>query len=208
MKKLKLSRKIIGVLGRPAVDDENDKLIAIYEDVRTSIIKKNCIPFMITPLANIDYINTKNSDIPKLSEEEKNLLREMVDICDGIIIPGGYRWYEYDKFVVKCVIEKDIPVLGICMGMQLLATIDNECNCFELNQTELNHSQRKQKYVHKVNIVENTLLNKVLENNNIDVNSKHRYHVSKVNNFKVSAYSEDGLIEAIEYPLKKFVVGV
>ena len=40
------------------------------------------------------------------------------------------------------------------------------------------------------------------------VNSKHRYHVTETNKFKVSAYSEDGLIEAIEMPNKKFVLGV
>jgi putative glutamine amidotransferase len=34
------------------------------------------------------------------------------------------------------------------------------------------------------------------------------YHVTYINNFIVSAYSPDGLIEAIELPDKDFVLGV
>ena len=56
--------------------------------------------------------------------------------------------------------------------------------------------------------MKNTLLSKIINQDIIDVNSQHRYHITKVNNFKVSAYSEDGLIEAIELPNKKFVMGV
>ncbi|MEG2028755.1 MAG: gamma-glutamyl-gamma-aminobutyrate hydrolase family protein [Bacilli bacterium] len=208
MKKLDISKKIIGVLGRPSVDDENDKLVAIYDDVRTSIIKKDCIPFMFVPLSTVDYISTKTSDMPKLTDNEKEVLRNMVDICDGIIIPGGYKWFEYDEYVVKYAIEKDIPVLGICMGMQLLSSIDNGGLSLELNETKINHRQRKEKYVHSISIIDNTLLYNIINNNKINVNSNHRYHAVKVNNFVVSAYSEDGLIEAIELQNKKFVLGV
>ena len=208
MKQLELSKKVIGVLGRPITDSENYPYIGIYENIRTSILKKNCIPFVICPLANIDYINTKGKDIPKLIEEEKNILKEMVNICDGIIMPGGYRMYEYDKFVIEYAIEKDIPVLGICMGMQLLASIDNNEYCLEKNESNLEHVQPGEKYAHKINVIPNTKFRAIIDKNTIDVNSKHRYHVSKLNKFKVSAYSEDGLIEVIEMPNKKFVLGV
>ncbi|MFV0249898.1 MAG: gamma-glutamyl-gamma-aminobutyrate hydrolase family protein [Bacilli bacterium] len=80
--------------------------------------------------------------------------------------------------------------------------------CLELNENKKDHRQREEKYVHFVNIVKNTLLYNIIDNSLINVNSKHRYHVTKVNNFIVSAYSEDGLIEAIELKNKKFVLGV
>lgn len=62
--------------------------------------------------------------------------------------------------------------------------------------------------MYKVRILKNTLLSNIVKKDEINVNSKHNYHVSKVNRFKVSAYSEDGLIEAIELPGKNFVMGV
>lgn len=203
-----ISKPIIGILGVPTYDNENDSVIALFNDYKNAIVEKDCIPFMICPLLSIDYYGTKLSDIPKLSEKEKEIYIEMVNMCDGILIPGGYRIYEFDKFVVEYAIAKDIPILGICMGMQLLANIDNNCHCLAMNETEIEHRQRDAKYVHKVNILENTILSSIINKTEINVNSKHRYHVEKVNKFKISAYSEDGLIEAIEALDKKFVIGV
>ena len=40
------------------------------------------------------------------------------------------------------------------------------------------------------------------------VNSFHNYHVSENHIYKISAYSEDGLIEAMEFPSTTFNIGV
>lgn len=205
---LKKSKPIIGIIGVPTVDDEDDSVIALYTDYKNAIIKKGCIPFVIPPVSNIDYVNIKLKDIPELTEQEKKLYEEFVDICDGIIIPGGHRMYNFAKYIAEYAIEKDIPVLGICMGMQLLAAIDNGFDCIEKNETCINHKQRTVQYVHEVNILENTLLSNIIGIKTIKVNSKHNYHIKKPNKFMVSSYSEDGLIEAIEMPNKKFVLGV
>lgn len=47
-------------------------------------------------------------------------------MCNGIVMPGGCKIYYYDKFIAKYAIENDIPVLGICLGMQILASVDCE----------------------------------------------------------------------------------
>ena len=203
-----ISKPIIGILGVPTYDDENRSVIALFNEYKNAVVKKGCIPFVICPLLSIDYYGTKLSDIPKLTEEEKQIYREMTDMCDGIIMPGGYRMYNFDDYVVRYAIEKDIPILGICMGMQLLADIDNNSYCLEANETEINHKQPNEKYVHNVSILNDTLLSEIVKEQEIRVNSNHRYHITKVKDFKISAYSEDGLIEGIEMPNKKFVVGV
>ncbi len=202
------AKPIIGILGTPLYDDEKNNIIALFSDYKNAIVEKNCIPFMIYPLLNIDYCGTKLSEIPPLTDKEKEMYREIVDMCDGIIMPGGYRMYNFNEYVLKYAIDKDIPVLGICMGMQMLANIDNQIYCLEANETEINHRQPNVKYVHKVKILNNTMLSTIIKEKEIKVNSNHKFHVSKVNEFKISAYAEDGLIEAIEMPNKKFVVGV
>lgn len=205
------SKKIIGILGRPIKDSENENAVAIYDGFRVAVIEKNCIPFLITPPADIDYVDTLGKDIPKLTSAEEEILRQMVDMCDGLIIPGGYRWYNYDIYVLDYAISKDIPVLGICMGMQLIGSRDNNYNskeCLVRNESSLEHRQVGKNYAHSVNIVPNTKLMSIINEKTLFVNSKHRYHISKVNDLVVSAYSEDGLIEAVEYPNKKFVIGV
>ena len=204
---VKKSRLVIGIIGIPSYDDEHFLTISMYANYKKILVSKNCIPFMISPLQNIDYQDKELSEIPPLTEEEKDMYEEMLDMCDGIILPGGYRMYNFYEFIARRALQKDIPVLGTCLGLQVLAKIDNGDNLLVLDETG-NHKKRDEKYAHSVNIVKNTLLSEILNKDRIEVNSVHRYCVSHVNKFNVSAYSDDGVIEAIELPGKRFVLGV
>ncbi len=128
-------------------------------------------------------------------------------------MPGGEKWFEYDEVICRYSLEKDIPLLGICMGMQLMAYVDNlkkeeKPQKVEKNETVINHKQRGIPKVHFINIEDNTLLKEIYQTDRVEVNSVHNYHILKTNEFKISAYSEDGLIEAIENSRKKFALGV
>ncbi len=199
--------KIIGVLGRPTIDDEGFGIVGIYDATRKAIIKKNCLPLLIVPLDLLEYKGAKKSEMPALTEKEKKMYRKMVNMCDGIIIPGGYKWFEYDEYVVRYAIEKGKPVLGICMGMQILARIYDGVKTIA-NETLINHRQEGIKYVHEVSIVKDTLLSKITGKEKIKVNSIHKLNIPSAKNLIVSAYSEDGLIEALELPGENFVLGV
>ncbi len=201
-------KKIIGILATPTIDDENDALLGLYNNYKNVIIENDCIPFMIPPVLNIDYYNTRLRDIPELTSKEKEMYDSMLDICTALLLPGGYKMYDWEKYVTTQALKKNMPILGICKGMQILSAIDNNERCLERNNTTINHHQKGKKYVHKLNIVNGTILSSIINKNVIMVNSKHRFHVTKVNQFKVSAYSPDGLIEAIESPKHKFVLGV
>ncbi len=201
-------RLVIGILGVPEYNGENEAVVTLYNGYRIAVAERECIPLVISPLLSIDYYGTKLSEIPYLTEKEKETYREIVDMCDGLIIPGGYRMYDYSEYIAKYAIDKNIPVLGICLGMQLLAKIDNESYCLEENATTINHKQLNADYAHKVHIQDNTLLKEIINKDEISVNSKHRYHVAEVKNAIINAVSEDGLIEGIEFPDKNFVLGV
>ena len=206
-------KPIIGVIGRIDVASDDDKVVCMWESTRRAIVKKHCIPFLILPNQDLEYGLLEPKDIPNLTEIEKEDLKKIVDMCDGLLIPGGYKWYEFDEFIYNYALEKNIPILGICVGMQMMCRIDQNRNsvCEDTtikNNTKINHNQRDKKYVHSVSIVDNTKLSKIINKNKIEVNSKHNYHVDRIVNLKISAYSFDDLIEAVEYENKKFVIGV
>lgn len=206
------NKPIIGIVGRYDITTEDYRVICCYENIRRSIIKKGGIPILILPNQDLDYESVSSKDIDKLTIEQKNDLIRIIDMCDGILMPGSYRLFEYDKFIYEYSLKKDIPILGICGGMQLMALVDNPLSSSNeiiiKNNTEINHFKGGEKYVHKINIIKDSLLYKILNKEEIEVNSRHNYHIEKTKDLKVCGYSEDGLVEAIEYPNKKFVLGV
>ena len=131
-----------------------------------------------------------------------NKIKKIVDMCDGIVLSGGDNFTKNDFLLVEYLYQKNIPTLGICLGMQSMAK-------YFSNQEEINienHSTTN-KYVHYINIDKNSLLYKILSNEKILVNSRHNSAIVDTKIF-VSARSDDGVIEAVEDNNKKFFVGV
>lgn len=166
----------------------------------------------LLPTQNIKYEqkDNKKENSPLNEEEQEDVIR-VIEKCDGIILQGGNYSYYYDEFIARYCIENDIPILGTCMGMQVLAAVD--CNTSRMKnvsfiKSNINHKQIEAKYVHNINIIKDSLLHSIIDKDEIKVNSRHMYKIINVNNAKVSAESEDGLIEAIEFPNKKFALGV
>ena len=117
--------------------------------------------------------------------------------------------YCYDKFIAKYAIDNDIPVLGICLGMQTLAAIDCKEKVVERIDKEDNGGHKKQdKFVHNVKISKDSFLYEIVGKEEFLVNSRHRCNVLKTNKFDIIGYSEDGIIEAIERKDRKFAIGV
>ncbi len=208
-----LKKPIIGIVGRVDYASDNDCVICIWEEIRNCIVLKGAIPLLILPTQIKSYKNQAPSNLPSLTTREKQDIIRIIDLCDAILFAGGYQWYSYDAFIYHYACMHDIPILGICLGMQMMATLD--LNTKEvpkddtmLNQTHLNHHQREKRYVHSVEIQEDSLLHEIVGMKKLQVNSKHRYHVEKVKGLMISAYSEDGLIEAVEDKSKRFLLGI
>ncbi len=207
------NKPIIGIVGRPDITGNDEEVIGVYEHYRKAVIKKGGIPILLLPNQNLIYETTKPREMPKLTIDEKEDLIKVINMCDGLIMQGGSKWYEYDEFICNYAIDMDIPLLATCLGMQIMGKVDNDRNniddyaTFE-NDTTIDHFQKGIKYVHQIKIEENTLLSLIIDELHIDVNSKHNRHIKKCNSFKVAAVASDGIIEAIEYPWKKFILGV
>lgn len=206
-------KPIIGIVSRSTKDDEGYSILYTNSNVSQAIIKSGGIPFTILSTQEVDYESDTPAKTIRLNADNKDDINRVLDMCDGIVIPGGVKWYEYDEYICKYAIEHNIPLLGICAGMQLLAKVLNNNKIDGIdntvrNDTIIDHHQKGVKYVHNVQISENSLLYKIVNENIISVNSRHNYHVPNELSFLSTAYSEDDLIEAVEYKNNKFALGI
>ncbi len=201
-------KPIIGVPLRYQCLSDGRPILYMSETVRRSIQKAGGVIFSLTPVQDVNYFYTKGNEFPELTEEEKMLISDMLDKCDGVLFPGGIKFTPYDRYLLEVVIEKKIPVLGICLGMQMMSCY-NEDICLKENDSDINHKQESDEgFSHKVKINKNSRLYDILGKEELLVNSFHKYHVTSNNIYKTVALSEDGFIEGMEYPGDSFNVGV
>lgn len=200
-------KPIIGIIGRVEKGGGTSKL-AINEPVRRAVIRHGGIPMAILLTQDFDYTMTKNSDQPDLTEEEKEMVLREVDLVDGIIMPGGSILSKNERYILNYAIEKDKPILGICLGMQFMASFGMDKLPNEPNATGVNHCVEGDGYVHYVTLDKTSKLYQILGKDRFMVNSRHNYHVVPNNLYDVVALSDDNLVEAIEFKDKKFAIGV
>ncbi len=159
-------------------------------------------------------------------------IEEVLNIIDGLLLPGGDypsppSWYGKEnektpwhpraifcKKLIEKALQKDMPMLGICAGMQeicgsLGAKMVKDLSTYV--ETSIDHYNEKplEKNAHKVTIQKKSLLYNILQTTKIEVNTGHREAVIEVPaEISVTAKAPDAIIEAIEIPTKKFVLGV
>ena len=208
-----MRKPIIGIVGRiEKVENPlyNRNVMSVVEDYRKAIIKSGGIPILILPTEEIGFTRFKGGTFEEetMTENIKNDLIEQIKLCDGIVIPGGCKIFEYDKFICEYVLEKDIPMLGICLGMEIMAAVDNkDQKVIERIDNGINHKVLDL-FAHKINIKENSFLYNIVGNKEFEINSRHICNITKTNKFDVVGYSDDGIIEAIEYKDNRFAIGV
>ncbi len=175
-------KPIIGIVLRPDKNITNKDVQIIYKNIYNSLINYD-----------IDVIGIINDDSSL----------DLVNVCDGFILQGGNEATDFDFELIKKCYSLDIPLLGICLGMQTIGEVFNghleEINSGLHNLENMN--------THTITIYNNTKLFDIIGEYNIDVNSRHIYEI-KNPNLLISARSNDGVIEAIEDPSKKFFLGV
>ena len=183
-------------------------ILYIGEKIRRCIQNAGGFVLPIVQVQDYDYMDTKYNEFSKLSDMEKESIDKYLDMCDGIIFPGGKKITPYDVYLLKRCIERNIPTLGICLGMQLMSCVGEDFKVYK-NDTDIDHFQKSDDILtHKVQLNRDSLLYKILKKDEVLVNSFHNYHVSINNNYNISAYSEDGYIEGIELINKTFHLGI
>ena len=152
---------------------------------------------------------------------------DILERADGILLSGGgdidpaltgdkadekhqgQISKERDRFetkLLKRALKLDMPVLGICRGMQVIGAVGGA----HIIQNMDGHMQDadKDKTLHFVNVSEKSLLFGITCCKRLAVNSFHHQAVGKGFKGEISAVSEDGFTEAVEFNDRSFVLGV
>lgn len=142
-------------------------------------------------------------DFESNPELEFDKIKKIINFCDGIILQGGDDIYEIDQKIVKYLYDKNIPTLGICLGMQEMAVTMNGI----LKRLTNRFHKQNSSYVHKIHIQKESLLYDILKEEQIMVNSRHFDYIPYTN-LMVGAVSDDHVIEEVEDKNKRFFLGV
>lgn len=159
---------------------------------------------------------------------------DQIALVDGLLLPGGDdldpslwggsrtstfvpsdpRRTEYEMALAMVAIERDLPVLGVCLGAQLLNVACGGSLRAELEGGDVKHLDEGQLLTlrHDVDVMKGSLLARALgmpEGGRLSVNSAHKNAPDGLGGpMRASAFATDGIIEAVEHRDRSFVVGV
>ncbi len=167
-----------------------------------------------------------------LTEDMKEIGQLMVR-CDGILLTGGQdvspdmygeeiregteccrKRDMMEMAVLDIAVSTDIPVLGICRGIQFLnaylgGTLYQDLPSQHPSDVVHHQSAPYEAFSHDVRILNDTPLFDLLKSENISVNSYHHQAVKDLSDrLRPMAQSPDGLCEAVYMPDRTFVWAV
>lgn len=166
-------------------------------------------------------------------DNEKSLV-SLLDSLDGIVLSGGAdidpgylgeepiegisinpRRDNQELMLVRLAVDRQIPVLGICRGIQVLAAAlggklyqdiktQHDRPCIEHSQTIARGLPS-----HDVRLEKDSLLHSFFGKETLAVNSFHHQAVKEVPaGFRVTAVAPDGIIEGMESTAFRPILGV
>ena len=124
------------------------------------------------------------------------------------------RRSQFEAALTRGAMARQMPVLGICGGEQLLNVLLGGTLIQHIPDSITNplaHEQPNPRHEvgHEVRVVPGTLLHKVVGNEVLAVNSAHHQAVATpARGAIVNATASDGVIEGIEWPEHPFFLGV
>lgn len=121
---------------------------------------------------------------------------------------------DFELAVTRGALRRDMPVLGICGGQQLLAVALGGTLIQHIPDSikgALEHEQPNPRHEpgHEIAIEANTLLARIVGKPRMAVNSAHHQAVERPGEGAVvNAIAPDGVVEGVEHPGYRFALGV
>lgn len=192
-------------------------IFSVYQNMSIAIEKAGGIAIMIPPY-------------------ESDSLKKIYKYINGLLLDGGadidphcygenvkpktgpidWKRDQTESTLIKWAMEDDLPVLGICRGMQMINTSaggtlfqDISLECSDAGNHSFHPAYPPNYLAHAVSVKSESRLHKSLGCTELWVNSMHHQAVKTVApGFHITATAIDGIIEGIESDDLRFVIGV
>ncbi len=164
-------------------------------------------------------------DIQKLSHELDNV--KEIEMLDGLLLPGGGdihpRYYgkesqlskmkgvnerrdEFEFAAIERALDADIPILGVCRGMQVMNVylggsliVDLASEGYDDHTSPSDDSRT----LHGISVMPHSMLHALTGTTETEVNTFHHQAVENLGKgLMCSAISPDNVVEAAEWVLK------
>ncbi len=173
--------------------------------------------------------------LPVALPHEPDDVASYLDRLDGIVVTGGAfdvdpalfgaderhktvvlkaRRTEFELALCRAAHDRDLPVLGICGGQQLMnvafgGSLIQHIPAAKPNALAHEQPNPRDEPGHSVDVAPGTLLRRIVGVDAMPVNSAHHQAVDAVApGLIVDAVAPDGVIEGIEDPGQRFCLGV
>lgn len=189
----------------------------VNDDYISSVVLAGGVPLLLPPVDGWESVVSQVAALDGIilsggSDVDPALYGKEPLAPIGMVNPARDR---YELLVIKAADEQEKPLLGICRGVQMLnvaagGTLHQEVALIEgCNLKHFQATAQRSAFWHSVNVEPGSRLAGMIGAGRQPANSFHHQAVKTVApGYVVSARSQDGVIEAIERPGERFVVGV
>jgi putative glutamine amidotransferase len=166
--------------------------------------------------------------------QPKDQIFRILSGLDGLVIPGGDDidpgrygenpiiqcgeidplWDELDLWATGFALERNMPILAICRGCQVLNVALGGTLIQDIPtqiKGSIKHAQKAPRWyaTHDIAVQSASLLGNIWQNDLQKVNSYHHQSIAKVGQgLRIVASAPDGVIEAVEGTDRRFVLGL
>ncbi len=199
-----MGKVLIGIIAKHYLKESKRPNVYIKNELKQAIFDNGAIAIGILPTRE-ERVKVGSAIKDELTETEKEELVYQLNLCDGIILQGGGFSDEYECFVAKYCYENDIPILGICAGMNNMV---RAVGGTVLKPEHLVNHNSEENYVHEIVIEPSSNFYNMIQREKLHVNSRHKCCTSDCGPLTPAAHSLDGIIEVIEDKSKQFYLAV